>query len=353
MEHFEQKRVTTARVFDYAYYTNPTLGSESRALLFLHGFPDHAQLWDEVIGAIEAFQKQKSPGSAPLKKIVPDMLGYGGTAKPAGAAQYIWKGQADDLLEILNAEKVDKVIVVGHDWGSFTTRLPAPSGSRRRRRTAQRRLRPAGPRARRAPFQPARRQRRYRGRLWLPLPRLLGVPGRARRAALLHANLERFYEVMHGDEPDWVRTILCVPGAARKYIQGDHPRSGKVKPKPFAQKQVWGDRFLSRFAAPDSLVGPTRCYVAMATDVNRPSERTIPPERLTVQRPVLYIGSTGDAVCRPDAITGPRDAGQLPDLETHILEGVAHWIPMEAPQKAAEYIWSFIDRRFLQNAESK
>lgn len=67
--------MTTARGFDYAYYTNPTLGSESRALLFLHGFPDHAQLWDEVIGAIEAFQKQKSPGSAPLKKIVPDMLG--------------------------------------------------------------------------------------------------------------------------------------------------------------------------------------------------------------------------------------------------------------------------------------
>lgn len=44
------------------------------------------------------------------------MLGYGGTDKPLDASLYRIKLMAKDLSDILDAENLDKVIVIGHDW---------------------------------------------------------------------------------------------------------------------------------------------------------------------------------------------------------------------------------------------
>ena len=48
--------------------------------------------------------------------LVPDMLGYGGTDKPQDPTSYKQSDMATDLIDILNAETVDKVIAIGHDW---------------------------------------------------------------------------------------------------------------------------------------------------------------------------------------------------------------------------------------------
>jgi soluble epoxide hydrolase / lipid-phosphate phosphatase len=44
------------------------------------------------------------------------MLGYGGSDKATDPALYTPAGLAKDVIDILNAENVDKVIVAGHDW---------------------------------------------------------------------------------------------------------------------------------------------------------------------------------------------------------------------------------------------
>lgn len=44
------------------------------------------------------------------------MLGYGGTDKPADPALYVQSAMSQDLVCILDAEKVEKVVAVGHDW---------------------------------------------------------------------------------------------------------------------------------------------------------------------------------------------------------------------------------------------
>ncbi|KAK7047663.1 hypothetical protein VNI00_006431 [Paramarasmius palmivorus] len=49
--------------------------------------------------------------------IVPDMLGYGGTSKPTDIPAYRYSLIAADLKDILDAEKVQKVVAFGHDWG--------------------------------------------------------------------------------------------------------------------------------------------------------------------------------------------------------------------------------------------
>ena len=76
-------------------------------LLFLHGFPSTSYGWRRQV---EFFESKGFP------VIVPDLLGYGGTDKPADAQFYKWGDMAGDVIDILDAEKVEKVIAIGHDW---------------------------------------------------------------------------------------------------------------------------------------------------------------------------------------------------------------------------------------------
>jgi soluble epoxide hydrolase / lipid-phosphate phosphatase len=48
-----------------------------------------------------------------------DDLGYAGSSKPADSASYALNLMARDLCEILDAENLDQVISLGHDWGSI------------------------------------------------------------------------------------------------------------------------------------------------------------------------------------------------------------------------------------------
>ncbi|KAJ6539724.1 Alpha/Beta hydrolase protein [Mycena capillaripes] len=80
-------------------------------ILCLHGFPDLGYGYRHQIG----------PWSrAGFRVIVPDMLGYGGSDAPIDPAQYTTKRLAGDLTALLTALGVDRAVVVGHDWGSFT-----------------------------------------------------------------------------------------------------------------------------------------------------------------------------------------------------------------------------------------
>ncbi|KAL0576465.1 hypothetical protein V5O48_005508 [Marasmius crinis-equi] len=101
------KDLKTSRGLDYHYYFSPA-SEGKRTLVFLHGFPSTSYDWRH--------QAQKGYGL-----IVPDMLGYGGTAKPLDPAEYKLSLISKDIIDILDAEKIDQAVVIGHDWGSRTT----------------------------------------------------------------------------------------------------------------------------------------------------------------------------------------------------------------------------------------
>jgi pimeloyl-ACP methyl ester carboxylesterase len=48
--------------------------------------------------------------------VVPELLGYGGTDKPTDPKFYIGSGHAQDIVDIFDAEGVNQVIAIGHDW---------------------------------------------------------------------------------------------------------------------------------------------------------------------------------------------------------------------------------------------
>lgn len=103
------KNTTTSRGLLYHYYISP--GTKAW-LLFLHGFPGSALDWVEQVGYFA--------GSG-YGVIVPDMLGYGGTAKPTDPQLYAPSAICQDVIDILDAEHLQSVIVIGHDLGANIT----------------------------------------------------------------------------------------------------------------------------------------------------------------------------------------------------------------------------------------
>lgn len=75
-------------------------------LLFIHGWPSSSYDWRYQI----EYFRSKGYGL-----IVPDLLGYGGTTKPADAVAYRTKRVAENVIEILNCEGIKTVYGISHD----------------------------------------------------------------------------------------------------------------------------------------------------------------------------------------------------------------------------------------------
>jgi pimeloyl-ACP methyl ester carboxylesterase len=86
------------------------VSGEGRPVLLLHGWPDSALLWRDVIPHLT---------NKGYRTIAPDLRGFGETDAPAGTKNYKVAHIADDCLKILDALNVrEPVDVMGHDWGS-------------------------------------------------------------------------------------------------------------------------------------------------------------------------------------------------------------------------------------------
>lgn len=103
------KDLKTSRGVNYHYYYHPASDSSKPTLLLLHGFPSTSTDWARVA---EYFSKEG------YGVLVPDLFGYGGTDKPTDPDAYRMKNMTKDIIDILDAEKLNKVVTVSHDWGS-------------------------------------------------------------------------------------------------------------------------------------------------------------------------------------------------------------------------------------------
>jgi soluble epoxide hydrolase / lipid-phosphate phosphatase len=108
MEQLKKRKLTTSRSLQYTYYvSSPSIPSLPTVLL-LHGWPDDAHMWSDLIS------NHLLPAGYGV--LAPDCLGYSGTSKPTTTSSYNSESMSADLCEILDAEHISKVISLGHDW---------------------------------------------------------------------------------------------------------------------------------------------------------------------------------------------------------------------------------------------
>src|SRR3954465_13272432 len=84
---------------------------EGPPLLLLHGWPQHWWCWRHLIPALAQTHRV----------LAPDLRGWGWSAAPVGSYEKLTF--ADDVVGLLDAEGLESVRVVGHDWGGFTAFL--------------------------------------------------------------------------------------------------------------------------------------------------------------------------------------------------------------------------------------
>lgn len=104
------KELVVQRGLPYRYYWSPPTAAGKPTLLFVHGFPSTAYDWHKQV----AYFRPLSYGI-----IAPDLLGAGGTAKPLDFNAFRMNAMARDVMDILAAEGVYKVVGVSHDWFAF------------------------------------------------------------------------------------------------------------------------------------------------------------------------------------------------------------------------------------------
>ncbi|ESK89494.1 epoxide hydrolase [Moniliophthora roreri MCA 2997] len=112
MDLSSYKTVQTSRGMTYHYYFSLPRREGGKTLLLIHGFPGSSFDWHHQVTYLE----ERGYGL-----IVPDMLGYGGSSKPTDPNAYRHSLIANDLKDILDAERIQQAIVIGHDWGTLAT----------------------------------------------------------------------------------------------------------------------------------------------------------------------------------------------------------------------------------------
>jgi pimeloyl-ACP methyl ester carboxylesterase len=82
-------------------------------IVLLHGWPQHWYVWRHVIPAL----------AADHRVIAPDMRGFGWSDAPDSS--YAKQELAGDVLALMDALELDRVGLIGHDWGGFVGFLMA------------------------------------------------------------------------------------------------------------------------------------------------------------------------------------------------------------------------------------
>ena len=119
-----------------------------------------------------------------------------------------------------------------------------------------------------------------------------------------------------------------------------------VELKPYAKNPELKKRFIERIKR-DGFSAPVQYYYSLKNNTMLEEEKflcdSIEDKKIDV--PLLYIGQTGDWVCRTDLMIDAKEAGLVPDLEEKVVEA-GHWFLYEIPEELAGLVSDWLTRRF-------
>jgi soluble epoxide hydrolase/lipid-phosphate phosphatase len=312
-----KKTFDTSRGYTYTYYVSPAAANKP-TLLLLHGWPDSAELWTDLA------TKYLQPAGYGL--VIPDCLGYAGTSKPTNSEAYAWTGMTQDLCEILDAEKVDKIISAGHDWGStFAQRFwifyPERCCGLAMLNVAYR-TKPQGPTNLDNLRDTLTAAMGYFG-FWFWY--LLSSP---EGPEILDAHLPSLFDALHGDPESWMET-MCVEDGLKNWLLQD-----RTQPLSQYANEAMKRNFVAQMGR-DGFAAPLCWYCATMGSVQYEAEKDVPSERYVVSVPSLFVAGKRDRACVPAAIRQPIEQGVLPSLTIEELDA-GHYSLLAKPKEMGD-----------------
>ncbi|KAL3517421.1 hypothetical protein ACH5RR_020010 [Cinchona calisaya] len=294
---------------------------EGPAILFLHGFPELWYSWRHQLLSLSA---------KGYRAIAPDLRGYGDTDAPPSPSSYTAFHIIGDLVGLLDSLGLNRVFLVGHDWGAFMAWYFCL-------------LRPDRIKA-------------------LVNMSVVFTPRNPKRKPLeaMRAHFGDDYYICRFQEPgeaeeefarvDTSRIIkkfltsrrpgpLCVP---KKIGFGGSPHNPIPLPSWLSEDDV--NYFANKFSQ-KGFTGGLNYYRAM--DLNW--ELTAPWTGIQIKVPVKFIVGDLDATYTTPGVKEYIQKGgfkrDVPFLqELVIMEGVAHFINQEKPEEVSAHIYDFIQK---------
>jgi pimeloyl-ACP methyl ester carboxylesterase len=244
-------------------------------IVLLHGWPQHWWTWRHVV-----------PLLVPHARLVMiDLRGFGWSQAPPGG--YDKQTMADDVLAVLDALDLERVRLIGHDWGAWIGFLACAAAPER-----------------------------FEAFLALGSPRPLGKP-----PARQLLQIWRFaYQV-----------VLAAPVVGRRLIANERFMARVIKAGA-VRREAWTAEDLRAFTAVLTERPRARASVLLyRTFLAREAGRT-PGGRLPT--PTRIMIGAGDPAVRPFLLEGAeRDAD---DLAVEVVPECGHFVPEERPHLVAE-----------------
>ena len=282
-------------------------GTPGRPLMvFLHGFPEGAFIWDDLL---EHFAQ---PAHGGYRCIAPNLRGFEHSSAPPAVEDYRPHLLVQDVRQLAATESPDGTIdtLVAHDWGGafgwgFANAFP----------------------------------QQLRRLVILNSPH----PGTFARELRENPAQQKASAYMH---------FLARPDAPALLAEDDYRRLWPFFQNMGAGAEGFGwltealkDRYRALWAA--GLRGACNLYAVTPLKPPLDGQSTdaiplLPRERLTVEAPTLVLWALDDSALLPGLLDGLDD--YVPRLDVVKVPGATHWIVHEQPQRVIYEIAAFLKR---------
>lgn len=258
-------------------------------LLFLHGFPEAAFIWDELLLHFAA---------RGYRCVAPNLRGFEQSSQPADPRDYRARHLVQDIAALVATEGGRLACLVAHDWGGAVAWSVANQLPQLARKLAIINSPHPGAFLREMQANPMQQQ----------ASAYMNFLVRPDAEALLREDGYRRLLGFFGG-PDWMTEDL-----KQKYVE------------------VWDA----------SLAGGCNYYRASPLRPGAADAVVLPREMLTVGIPTLVLWALEDVALRPELVEG-LDA-YVADLTLEKVPGATHWIIHERPGFVAERLEAFLAR---------
>ena len=306
-------------------------------LVFLHGFPEAAFVWDDLL---EHFARPENGG---YRCVAPNLRGYERSSSPHEVEAYQARLLTQDIVALIQQEVGpggQLAALLAHDWGGAVAWNVASVHPELMKRLVIINSPHPQPFIRELTRSPAH-QAASAYMNFLARPDSEGL-----LADNDFARLWPFFDLSGAAGPEATeRALALLPPAQQAHHRMAQPPEGAgwmteaVRQK---YRTIWqGDG--SRPGA--GLTGQLNYY--RVTPMHPPREGDpgaaavkLPPDAFTVRVPTLVLWAMNDPALLPTLLDGLET--WVPDLQIERLDGATHWVVHERPQWTAERIGAFL-----------